>query len=94
MKQITMYECPHCKGIFRTPNRHVCRKRPELKNCYSCAHWNHQFVIGKGDQLSCKPEDACEVSGYYSDDAFEVMRNNGWLLNCLNWKGVDQGDGK
>lgn len=36
MKQLTVWQCEHCKQLFRTPNRHDCKKDPEKKNCFSC----------------------------------------------------------
>ena len=38
MKQVIMYECEFCKKHFKTPNRHVCKYDPKLKNCFTCKH--------------------------------------------------------
>ena len=38
MQAITMYECPYCKKIFKTPDKHNCKRHPDKKNCFSCKH--------------------------------------------------------
>jgi hypothetical protein len=91
MKQIVMYECQHCKKVFKTPNRHICRKNPELKNCYTCANWRHQFVIpGYGDaDDSCIAEEVCFSPDLgYADGAFGIMKRKGWLLNCPDYQNM------
>ena len=40
MKQVTRYECPFCKKLFKTADRHKCKRDPKLKNCFSCANWD------------------------------------------------------
>lgn len=91
MKLITMYECPHCKKIFRTPDRHNCRRDPAKTNCYTCKHWGHEFYFDKSyddsGNMTCDPKDACmkhETS--YVDCAFEEMHGNGWYLNCPDYE--------
>jgi hypothetical protein len=92
MKQVIRYQCEYCKKEFKTPDRHICRKKPELKNCYTCEHWLRQFVIStswNGDEYreSCSPEEACQIDGCYAQEAFEIMREKGWQLDCPDWKG-------
>jgi len=47
MKQVIRYQCEFCKKEFKTPDRHYCKKNPELKNCFTCKHlkewlgWNN-----------------------------------------------------
>ena len=91
MKQITAYRCEHCNKDFKTPTRHICRKKPEYKNCYTCEYWLHQFVVDttwNGDEYrqSCTSEKACIVNSVYVEDAFYLMRSNGWGLNFVDWK--------
>jgi hypothetical protein len=90
MKPITMYECPYCKKLFKTPDKHRCRRNPELKNCYSCKHWKHQFVIDTREEYSCEATEACSVESDCAFDAFYVMKNKGWLLNCPQYEGIGQ----
>jgi hypothetical protein len=93
MKPIQMYECQHCKKLFKTPNKHNCRRDPNKTNCYTCEHWGHQFYIdwaecyysSKGK--TCDPSDACKATETnYGDCAFELMRENDWKLNCPAYK--------
>lgn len=90
MKPVTMYECPHCKKLFKTPDKHNCRRDPDKTNCYSCEHWGHQFYYDKshndsGD-MTCNPEEACVMhETSYVDGAFEIMRETGWHLNCPDY---------
>lgn len=89
-KPITMYECQHCKKLFKTPDKHICRRDPEKTNCYTCEHWGHQFCYdpsydGCGD-ATCLPEEACKIDGQCSEEAFGIMRHNGWYLHCSDYK--------
>jgi hypothetical protein len=93
MKPITMYECPHCKKLFKTPNKHCCRKDPDKTNCYSCEHWGHEFCFDKsywGDDeynYTCASEEACNKSETsIVESAHGLMRENGWYLNCPDYK--------
>lgn len=88
MKPVTMYECEHCKKIFKTKNRHACRHNPALKSCYSCKHWKHQFVLElRGEDVSCYPHQACDAhTNSYVEEAFGIMRHSGWQLNCPSWE--------
>jgi hypothetical protein len=36
--------------------------------------------------VTCLPEKACKIDGQYSEEAFGVMRENGWHLNCADYK--------
>ncbi len=92
MKSVTRYECQHCKKLFHTPDKHNCRRDPDKTNCYSCEHWKGQFSFDSswdhnGCDITCEPKEACakhETS--YVDDAFELMRERGWYLNCPVYK--------
>ena len=92
MKEVTRYQCQYCKKDYKTPFRHRCRHNPDLKNCYSCEHWLHRFVINKTHNLladykpSCKPEETCMVNSDYAGEAFYIMCNRGWRMDCPNWK--------
>lgn len=48
VKKLTVWECEHCKKLFKTPNRHDCKKDPAKKNCFSCKWlngWNDPETI-------------------------------------------------
>lgn len=89
MKHVQMYECQHCKKLFKTPDKHNCRRDPDKTNCYSCKNWGHQFYFGETEYWSatCSQEASCakhETS--YAEEAHELMRFNGWCLNCPEYK--------
>lgn len=91
LKPIQLYECQHCKKLFKTPNKHNCRKDPDKTNCYSCKHWGHQFYFDKtyddGGDMTCDVSDACakhETS--YTEEAYRIMQESGWHLDCPNYE--------
>jgi hypothetical protein len=91
MKPIQMYECQHCKKLFRTSARHNCRKDPDKTNCYTCEHWGHQFYFDKSwnhdDDMTCSEEEACKMhETSWFDSAYEIMRGTGWHLDCPNYR--------
>jgi len=88
-----MYECQHCKKLFKTPDKHICRRDPDKTNCYTCEHWGNRFYFDKshwGDDeydYTCTPEEACLKSETsYVEEAHGIMRENGWYLNCPDYK--------
>ena len=46
MQKVTRYKCEWCGKEFRTPDRHLCKWRPEVHNCLSCAY-RGAFVKGE-----------------------------------------------
>lgn len=87
--EVKMYKCDNCKGIFKT-TRHYCRKDPEHQNCYTCEHWGHQFCFDKSydgsEDSTCSAEEACKIDGQYAESAFNIMRENAWILDCPDYK--------
>lgn len=89
MKALTMYECQHCKKLFKTPNKHICRRDTAKTNCYSCEHWLHQFYIDWSGERepSCSPEQACNMhETSVVESAHGLMMENGWYLECSEYK--------
>jgi hypothetical protein len=93
VKPVTMYECPHCEKLFKTPNKHNCKRDPAKTNCYSCEYWLHQFYLeftdpfGDVTETKGSPEESClkhETS--YAEEAHALMRESGWKLNCPDYK--------
>jgi hypothetical protein len=58
MKQVIRYECPFCKKIFKTPDRHSCKHNPAHRNCLTCGKLE-KFDIDEG-QFDC--EGRCEIA--------------------------------
>lgn len=87
LKPITMYECQHCKKLFKTPNKHNCRRDPDKTNCYSCEHWGHEFYFEKSSgNMTCDASDACaKHKTSYVDSAHGSMRESGWYLDCPDY---------
>ena len=91
LKPIQMYECKHCKKLFKTPDKHNCRRDPDKTNCYSCEYWGNQFYFDKsyrdeGD-MTCDISDACKMhETSYAEEAFGIMRESGWHLNCPEYE--------
>jgi hypothetical protein len=48
VKELIVYECPHCKKLFRTKTRHSCKYDPDNKNCFTCKH-NIKFDVDHND---------------------------------------------
>lgn len=91
LKPITMYQCQHCKKLFKAPDKHNCRRDPDYTNCYSCEHWGNQFYFDKtyddSGEMTCDISDACakhETS--LVDEAHGLMRESGWYLDCPDYK--------
>jgi hypothetical protein len=90
LKPVTMYQCQHCKKLFKTPDKHNCRRDPDKTNCYTCEHWLHQFYIdwGGGEtEPTCDPSDACKMhETSIVEEAHAIMRERDWCLNCPDYK--------
>lgn len=91
LKPITMYQCQHCKKLFKSPDKHNCRRDPDKTNCYTCEHWGHQFYFDKtwddSGNMTCDISDACKKhETSYAEEAHGIMRENGWYLYCPEYK--------
>ena len=98
MKTITVYECPYCKKLFRTPDKHNCKRDPEKKNCFSCSHLQRfaddcqQATYDEPGYRNCNP--VCWYSEHYereTEDIIDFMyhKNPRWSLDCPSWEGKD-----
>lgn len=86
MKQVIRYQCKHCKKEFKTPNRHYCKKNPELKNCFTCKHlkgWEEGPCIGEGQWAP--PEPDCEVEVNDGWD-IEIIKDKKYDMQCPKWE--------
>lgn len=87
MKAVTRYQCEHCGKDFKTPNKHQCKKNPELKNCFSCKHWD-SWYDGEQDEYYRTPR----VPVCMADDPdptecdIESMKINFYNLQCSSWE--------
>lgn len=86
MKQITVWKCNWCNNLFRTPNRHFCKKNPALKNCFTCKHlkgWNSDRAVC-GDE-SPVPDCAAISIDEYDWNIEEIKRAN-YNMQCEQWE--------
>ena len=88
MKPLTVYECEHCKKLFRTPNKHQCKKNPALKNCFTCKHLKG-WKDGEKDEYQYNPPyPDCEIkdcSGGNGWDLEEIKECN-YNMQCEHWE--------
>ena len=86
MKPLTVYECEHCKQLFKTPNRHQCKKNPKLKNCYTCKHLKGWQDGERDDYLYNPPYPACEIEDCGSDWDLEIIKVCNYDMQCKHWE--------
>ena len=89
MIPITVWKCTNCNKLFRTPNRHYCKKNPELKNCFTCKHlkgWNQETYDGYA--RSAPPEPDCAVCPPYEDYEWniETIKRADYNMQCSFWE--------
>jgi len=92
MKELTVYQCEHCKKLFRTPNRHNCKFNPKFKNCHSCkfcrGFTDEDYIGGVDVGVGTMPTNmlyptCMKDCGDYS--ALEITRM-GYKLNCSEYE--------
>lgn len=80
LKMVTRYECPYCKKVFKTPDRHYCKKNPELRNCFTCKHLRDWF---KGDYPEPNyPDCAAGEDGWNIED----IKSCNYNMQCSLWE--------
>ncbi len=88
MRALTVYECQYCKKLYRTPNRHQCKFRPELKNCFTCKNggdWNREV---EGDGYSSDVYANC----HYSEEwGLRLIKDVGYNMQCEGWQAKEAG---
>lgn len=85
MKALTVYECEHCKKLFKKPNRHKCKLNPTLKNCWTCKKLKGWVALND--------EDGCYRPTFYVDcecndcelDLEQIKKVN-YDLQCEHWE--------
>lgn len=91
MKKIVVYECEHCKKLFKTPDRHKCKKDPELKNCWTCKHykgWIEAYREDDGSPEGCivPPSVECDKKQEYD---LEEIKSMSYDMQCAFWEKGD-----
>jgi len=89
MKAITVYQCEYCKKLFKTPNRHKCKKNPKLKNCFSCRHldgWKEGEYWGENGFYPPAPN--CKAEPDHDWD-IETINRLDYNMQCEYWEARD-----
>ena len=86
--EVKRYQCEFCKKDFHTPNRHYCKKNPELKNCFTCKHsmgcenGNIDYETGCSDSPTIK----CECEGLTDELDLSEIKNINYNMQCSAWE--------
>ncbi|MDI6789940.1 MAG: hypothetical protein QME44_04530 [Thermodesulfobacteriota bacterium] len=80
MKPLTVYECEWCKKLFRTPDRHQCKKNPALKNCFSCKH------LRGWDEYKPEPPAPDCAAGCCEDWDIDNIKWRNYDMQCEGWE--------
>ena len=96
MKKVTRYQCQFCKKDFKTPDRHYCKKNPELKNCFTCRHlkgWeeseHYQHIdTGLGIYSPRDPNypDCAAGENDYEEWNIETIKSVNYNMQCEKWE--------
>ena len=89
MKQVIRYQCNFCKKEFRTPDRHKCKFRPELRNCFTCKNFNGWNIDGEWGGVFEEPYPDCE---YGEDWNLKGIKNIGYNMRCQFWEDKESED--
>lgn len=84
MKEVTRYECRFCKKDFKTPNKHQCKFRPELKNCFTCKHlkgWESDYLYDNYIKIPF-PDCAEGCDGW----DLEIIKGSEYDMQCEKWE--------
>lgn len=86
MKALTVYECEHCKQLFRTPNRHQCKKNPALKNCWTCKNFKGLIVSDDNGDGYYRPIFYVDCKHNNYDLDLEQIKQDDYNLQCEHWE--------
>ena len=89
MKKVIRYECPYCKKVFKTPDKHQCKKNPKLKNCFTCKYLKGWLESEDGTDTGFGfyrdpnyPDCAAGVDGW----DIESIKSVGYNMQCSDWE--------
>lgn len=84
MEQVIRYQCELCKKEFRTPNKHRCKKNPELKNCFSCKN----FMSWDDNEGNSIPYPTCEVYDPEDEREWDLQQIKlvNYNMQCEKWE--------
>lgn len=87
MIEITAWKCKWCNRLFRTPDRHYCKKNPALKNCFSCKHLMGWSTDGSDFHDDGPPYPVCAVDAADRWDwDIEIIKNMDYDMQCEGWE--------
>ena len=89
MKEVTRYQCEFCNKDFRTPDKHYCKKKPELKNCFTCKHLKGWLESTEGTDVGVGiipdpnyPDCTADVDGWNIED----IKYANYNMQCSKWE--------
>ena len=85
MKPLTVYECEHCKKLFKTPHRHYCKMNPVLKNCFTCKHLKGWKEGERDSNNQYSPYPDCEYCESGEID-LETIKGVNYDMQCEHWE--------
>lgn len=93
MKQVIRYQCEFCKKEFKTPDRHYCKKNPELKNCFTCKHLDG-WAEGRywGENGYDPPAPYCKAEPDHDWD-IETIKSCNYNMQCERWEAKESEGG-
>ncbi len=94
MKKVIRYKCEYCNKEFKTPDRHFCKKKPELKNCFTCKHLKGWLVSEESAPIYFESETNYKIYPNYPDCAagageswnIEIIKKCNYDMQCNYWK--------
>jgi hypothetical protein len=90
MRELTVYECEYCKKLFRTKNRHDCKKDPAKKNCFTCKFLKDWLVSDDGTDVGIgfirDPNYPDCVAGYGEGWDIEAIKSVNYNMQCSGWQ--------
>ena len=85
MKELKVWQCRWCKKLFKTPNRHCCKKDPVLKNCFTCKNLMGWDKGEAQDDHYEPPYPDCKAGNDECWDIDSIQEVN-YDLQCESWK--------
>ena len=83
MKELKVWQCQWCKKLFKTPNRHCCKKNPALKNCFTCKHLKDWY---KDDYGLNAPNCVALEDKSWLDWDIESIKSMNYDMKCECWE--------
>lgn len=90
MEKVIRYKCEYCGKEFKMPDKHKCKFKPELRNCFTCKHlerWEIGGIYGEGEVLPNYPKCKQEDSWKWNIEKIKKVKYN---MQCQSWKSKER----